>query len=130
MNEETFKKKLISHKKIISSLGKKPEDEGLIIGASKTGKALSLYYSGFKCEKCGKTSKLQYHHLITRRAKQFLSKERYFTQRHYWANIVILCEVCHSLQHEWESAKILIEKGRYIAEDTFVKCKKMFERGV
>lgn len=91
---EKFIKTLARHKKIITAMAKL-EDKTLIIPAQYTSKELALAYAECKCEKCKATENLQYHHIVQRSLKPFMDFWKYASQRHYWANILILCKTCH-----------------------------------
>ena len=60
---------------------------------------IALVFYDFKCAGCGRADALQFHHLIGRVNKNFLPVQVYFSQRHYWANVVILCPECHNQVH-------------------------------
>ena len=95
MDKIIFEKKLVQHKKIISSLFN-TKNKLMVIPARKTAEELALAYAECKCEKCKKETNLQYHHLIQRPFKPFMDYWKYFTQRYYWSNILILCRDCHA----------------------------------
>ena len=65
------------------------------------GQDLALARSNFKCEnpECVETDNLQVHHLIMRKAKEFIPANIYLSQRHYGGNIVVLCKKCHDKYH-------------------------------
>jgi len=84
---------------------------------------ISMVIANFRCQKCGREHKLQYHHLILRKAKFFMSKHRYVTQRYYWANVIILCRNCHFEYHgiNGDDKETLV-----IAEDKIQKLKDKY----
>lgn len=65
----------------------------------RTAEELCLVYADFKCEKCGSEENLTFHHLIGREIKDMTNYWKYITQRHYWANILVLCSDCHREVH-------------------------------
>ena len=89
-------------------------------------KEISLVISEFKCQKCKKEENLQFHHLIMRKAKEFMDRHRYVTQRHYWANIIILCRNCHGMYHGFMGNKINRDT-EVISQKRIDKIKKKFE---
>jgi hypothetical protein len=108
LNQKRFEEVLRRHKKMIAGLKFSIDEHGIIdndtltgrlIAVERTGRELSLAYSGLKCEKCGATERLQFHHLIMRQIKEFTDFFRYESQRKYWANILVLCGQCHQEIH-------------------------------
>jgi len=107
-NQSKFNFELKKHKQAVVALGEavktKKYTKGTeipeIINVIRSGKELALVFSNFKCEACGTTEHLQYHHLIMRPTQEFIAFHKYITQRHYWANILILCEKCHNNFHK------------------------------
>ena len=93
--KEIFTKKLEQHKKLVSNMVR-TEDKGMIVAVRNTGEKLALAYTGCKCEKCKTEENLQYHHLVQRNVKEYTNFWKYISQRHYWANILILCLKCHA----------------------------------
>lgn len=67
----------------------------------KKNKEICLVVAGFKCQNtnCRSEGDLQYHHLITRKNREYMDLMRYFSIRHYWGNIIILCSSCHFKCH-------------------------------
>lgn len=104
-----FDTALINHKILIGKLSrikKSPETEAEIKKSypyfsrvRATAKELALASSGLCCQKCKAQSKLTFHHLIMRKAKEYMPFDRYATQRNYWANILVLCVECHAQYH-------------------------------
>ena len=91
---EKFTEKLKQHKKLVANMFR-TEDQDMVIPVTKTGEELALAYAECRCEKCKKEDELQFHHLIQRYTKSFINYWKYISQRHYWANIVILCRKHH-----------------------------------
>lgn len=87
------------HKRAIARMVHK-EDREAIQYVEKRAKELSLAIANFQCQKCSKKENLTYHHLIMRRAKEYMDFFRYASQRYYWGNIIILCVPCHMKYHE------------------------------
>lgn len=63
----------------------------------KTAKMLCLFHANYKCENpnCRSMNKLTVHHLIGKKNSYYLSPAKYFRQRMYYGNQVILCTKCH-----------------------------------
>ena len=61
----------------------------------QTGKYLVLQEAKYKCEKCKSKTNLTFHHFIKRMEKNFISERKYWSLRHYYKNISILCSDCH-----------------------------------
>lgn len=117
---EIFTKNLKKHKVLIANMIK-TEDKGMIVPVQKTGKELALAYAQCKCEKCGSTENLQYHHLIQRPTKFFTDFWKYISQRNYWADILILCydhhreienkrEITHEISEKFVISQSVIDK--------------------
>lgn len=101
INNLYFKGLLLTHKKHISKINNiispfAKEHRYLFKILRKECKELALFYSNFKCEKCGGNENLTLHHLIKRDNKKIMSKNKYAAIRHYFFNCVILCYECHS----------------------------------
>ena len=122
---ELFQKKLETHKKILSMSIREQNKPSLEV-ASIIGKELALVYSEYKCSKCKKETKLQYHHLINRKMKDYMDYWKYVSQRHYWANIIVLCMDCHA---ELEGRKIdLDDLPLCIPQENIEDTKARYER--
>ena len=119
---EFFEKTLILHKKYVATAFNK-KDKNLILLIDKTAKELALVSAKFKCEACGSKEKLQFHHLIMRFVKKFTNEWRYLSQRHYWANCIILCEDCHDKIHFRNKTP---ENNGYISESKIKKIMKKY----
>ncbi len=129
LNKEIFEKDLIKHKKLIARLGNVLKDKKdttefteeesmkLFVPAVRSGKKLALASAGLKCEKTGKTTNLQFHHLIGRPNKKIMPFNRYCTQRHYWANIVVLSQKHHTHNYDEEAV---------IPDELIAKVKKRY----
>jgi len=98
MNQDKLKTEIVKSKKRIASMVNF-KDKDLIGSIEKHNKEICLVVAEFKCQKCGSENNLQVHHLIMRKAKDFMDFYRYASQRYYWANQIILCKKCHCLYH-------------------------------
>lgn len=98
MNKGLLDKKIRIAKKTIASMYHF-KDKERIARLERLNKEICLAVAGFKCQKCGATKNLQIHHLILRRAKEYMDFFRYASQRYYWANQVVLCRECHFKYH-------------------------------
>jgi len=105
---------------------------------SKLGSSISLVLSGFKCEKCHTEKNLTWHHLISRGNKEVLDKKKYFIQRHFYANIVVLCADCHTkynIKNErifgmlYDSLPPELQGMKTISEEKIEKLKKRYGNG-
>lgn len=130
--DEKLERLMIRHKKKIASAGFSlreiipKEDLGKLMTILKyQAQEISLVISNFKCQKCGKESYLQFHHLILRKAKEFMNQHRYVTQRYYWANIIILCRVCHGKYHQL-TEKQTLRDTKVISEERIKKLKEKY----
>jgi len=92
MDNEKFSEMVRRHKLGIARL---VSTRKLTIGLQRTGEDLALAYAGCKCEKCGAEEKLQIHHLISFKVKEYMDLWKYLSQKIYWANLLVLCESCH-----------------------------------
>ena len=106
MNKEKFNELLIKHKKWVAHLADVPREElsnkdkyYKIKKVKNQGRELAMVKAGFKCQKCGCENNLSFHHLIMRKAKEYMPFEQYITQRNYWANIIVLCLRHHEEYH-------------------------------
>jgi len=103
--QEKFEELLSKHKRLLMKIGKNLEEKEiqesfwLFKRLSQQSRELTIVSSGFKCEKCGSQENLTIHHLIMKKAKEFMPHDRWFTQRCYWANRVCLCTECHKEYH-------------------------------
>ncbi len=131
---DELKKLMGLHKKHIKVLGDLTKEEiadeknfYIIQRVVNESKELSLVIADFKCQKesCGATEKLSFHHLIMRKAKDFIPWNRYITSRHYWANIIILCWSCHLEYHNLVDQDG--KKKTEISEAYINKIKKKYE---
>ena len=95
-------KAIIKAKKWIVKMTMEDPDETLMF-AKLYNKNASLLVADFKCQKpgCGKEEELTFHHLIMRKAKQFMDIGRYRSQRNYWANIIVLYKKHHQQYHKF-----------------------------
>lgn len=107
IDNEKFKELLSKHKRLLIRLGRQLEKKEiqdsfwLFKRLSQQSRELALVSSGFKCEKCKSKENLTIHHLIMKKAKEYMQHERWFTQRCYWANRICLCKNCHKQYHNF-----------------------------
>ena len=128
MNQRKFEQSLIRHKKLISKYITS-HDKNLIPIISETGEELTIAYAEAKCEnqKCKQEKELTIHHLWQRKNKHYTDIHKYMTQRHYWANMMLLCKGCHAKIEGRENAIFLQEQSGSIAQITIDKIKKKYE---
>ncbi len=94
----------------------------LITTYNNIGTGIALALADFKCEHCEDEHCLTIHHLIERPNKQYINHIKYFVQRKYFANLVVLCCHCHSIFH----GKDPTNGNLYIPETKISKIKKKF----
>ena len=72
------------------------------------GEEIVLALSGLKCENCSSSEKITLHHLIEKKNKKCIPKQKYIVQRYFYMNIVVLCFNCHKKIHgiECKSGKM------------------------
>lgn len=108
INQELLNREIIIQKKTIAGLfhnfnniAEFTEIELKINGLKRAYSEICLVVADFKCQnpECKSEHNLQYHHLIPRRAKEYMDKIRYISARYYWSNIIILCNKCHYKYH-------------------------------
>lgn len=128
MDSDKLQKKIKNHKQLISAFISSKIKE-LLIPIQLSGKEIVLVIHDFKCVKCQTDKNLTYHHFLTRRCKEFMKEEMYFTQRHYFANISLLCKECHAFFHNFQGDKKtkFLEEAPTIPEDHIAKIKKKYE---
>ena len=85
-----------------------------------------LAVANFRCQKCLSEENLQVHHLIMRKAKNYMDFWRYASQRYYWANQIILCKKCHCEYHGF-MGKDAGEDMEVISKKKLKENKKFFE---
>ena len=85
---------------------------------------LSSNFYRIQCDNCGSTNNLTIHHLIPRYVRNFMEKYKYLSQRHFWANKVVLCKRCHAEIHGLD--KSFEEKMGVISKDKIDKIKKEY----
>jgi len=124
LNQEVFNEELVKHKNLITKLGRIIKAKGyyltpkqknaLFTPVMRSGKELALAFAKMKCEKTGSSINIQFHHLIGRQNKRIMPFYKYATQRHYWANIVVLAQKHHKGNHSDELviSEALIKKVR------------------
>lgn len=105
---ERFRNELRLHKSFISKLVQDGDDK-IIPAIISSGEELALVFADFRCESCGKENDLQSHHMIQRNVRPFINSTKYITQRYYWSNICILCNVCHAKFHGFAIKKFIAE---------------------
>lgn len=99
VDDKKLQQGIINAKKWIAASRFREEKE-MIELVEKYNKEVCLVTANFRCQKCQSENELQFHHLIMRRAKEFMDFWRYASQRYYWANMIILCNTCHNQYHE------------------------------
>jgi hypothetical protein len=105
---DRFRNELKLHKSFISHLVQGGDDK-IIPAIISSGEELALVYANFKCECCGAEDDLQFHHLIQKNVKPFINSTKYITQRYYWSNLCILCNICHAKFHGFSKTKFIAE---------------------
>ena len=127
MNQELLDKGITKCKIFIGKLIK-TKDKLLVIPLDKICKEVILVVAGFKCQKCKSEEHLQYHHLIGRINRKFINDDiRYITQRHYWANIIILCNDCHDKVHGFKNVTDPLKIRRDINEKFIEKVRRKYK---
>ena len=122
---DRFRNELKLHKFFITHLVH-DEDKKIIPAIISSGEELALVYAQFKCECCGSKDNLQFHHLIQKNIKPFINSTKYITQRTYWANISILCNVCHARFHGFNEKRFVAE-SLCISKEKVYKIKKLYK---
>ena len=122
---DRFRNELRLHKSFISKIVQ-DKDEKIIPAIISSGEELALVYADFKCECCGTEDNLQFHHMIQRNIRPFVNSTKYITQRLYWANLVILCNVCHANFHGF-SKKKFIKESICIDKQKINKVKELYK---
>ena len=99
-NQEKLKENIVRVKKLIAVMVRK-ENVDLTIPLEKLNKEICLVVAEFRCQnpKCKNEDELVLHHLIKREDRKFMDLWRYLSQRHYWANQIILCRYCEDKIH-------------------------------
>lgn len=100
INKKKLDKAIIRAKKLIVGMVNK-KDKDMIGLIEKHNKEICLVVANFKCQKCKNKKDLQSHHLIMRKAKDFMDFWRYSSCRYYWSNSIILCIKCHNQYHSF-----------------------------
>ncbi len=115
----TIYEAIIEQKKMASVIGSYEKmhqiDGGLKCAYSCLGTDIIMALMEFKCEKCENDEDITIHHLITRDNRLFVNPVRYFVQRHYFANMGILCIKHHSNFHgndNLENPTLSLSKAR------------------
>jgi hypothetical protein len=106
LQTDKFQNDVARHTRLFEliSSSRKPMDEGVrnsvLLGEYEDlSKSIALVFSNFSCGCCQSKDKLQYHHLIGRPMKKFMSFNWYYTRRHLMVNVMILCHDCHANLH-------------------------------
>jgi hypothetical protein len=108
INQDLLNKQIIIQKKTMANLFHNfnnildfSEVELKLNGLKRIYSEVCLVVAGFRCQNpnCKSEEHLQYHHLIPRKAKEYMDKIRYISSRYYWSNIIILCNNCHHKYH-------------------------------
>jgi len=95
------------------------KDKDFIGILERWNQKLVLAVADFKCQRCLSDENLQIHHLIMRKAKEFMDFWRYASQRYYWANQIVLCKECHDNYHGY--------MGKDIGEDKIISKNRIKE---
>jgi hypothetical protein len=127
--EEILTGLIIRQKKLLASFNL-TENKDLLIPVIKIAEEINLIKADFKCQHpyCNSTTELQFHHLINRKYKDYMPFTQYACQRHYWANIIILC-IKHHAQIEgrvYPRSKNYHENG-VISEERINEVKEMIK---
>jgi len=117
VNQEILEEEIIIMKKSIAKLVRE-KNKDYIGTIEKYNQRIILAVADFKCQnpKCQSENNLQIHHLIMRKAKDFMDFWRYASQRYYWANQIVLCDSCHRNYHGF--------MGKDVGEDRLCITKK------
>lgn len=124
MNKEKLEKEIIIMKKSIMRMVRE-ENRDYIGAIEKWNQKVVLAVANFKCQKCGSEENLQIHHLIMRKAKDYMDFWRYASQRYYWANQIVLCRKCHNHYHNFLGRDI--ENNLCITKKRINEIKRFFE---
>ena len=126
IDREKLEKGIARAKKWISHNYHKQEKD-LIGLAEKYNNEVCLVVAEFRCQnpKCRSEENLTIHHLIMRKAKEFMDFWRYASQRYYWGNQVVLCKTCHAKYHGL-LGKDLGEQMMIISKEKIDKVKKKY----
>ena len=98
-NDVLFERKTKQQESDIQKWIKCKDNKGIRICISKLGYELSIVNNNYCCSKCKSETKLQIHHIISRKYKQYLSEDEYFKKRYVWNNLILLCSYCHEELH-------------------------------
>ena len=101
INREKLDKEIMIMKRSIAKLVRE-KDKNYIGTIEKFNQMVIIAAAGFKCQRplCESETDLQIHHLIMRKAKEYMDFWRYASQRYYWANQIVLCKKCHRKYHK------------------------------
>jgi len=122
-NNKKLKKTISEHKKITFLIAEgiiKKDDIKSLGFHHITGEEICLILSDFKCEHCGSEDNLTIHHLIYKHNKKYCPTNKYYSQRFYFFNLVVLCINCHKkLHHEKRD-------GGFISSKKIIQIKKEY----
>jgi len=128
INKNKIEEEIIIMKKSIAKLVREKNRD--YIGTIEVyNQKVVLAVANFKCQnpKCLSEENLQIHHLIMRKAKDFMDFWRYASQRYYWANQIVLCKKCHKKYHNF-LGKDIGEDMQIISKKRINEIKKFFEK--
>ena len=127
VSQEILEEEIIIMKKSIAKLVREKNKDYIGI-LEKYNQKIILAVADFKCQnpKCQSEENLQIHHLIMRRAKDYMDFWRYASQRYYWANQICLCRKCH-LEYHGILGKDVGEGSLCITKKRIKEIKKFFE---
>lgn len=128
INKELLNKKIIMAKKTVASMFRFKNKEA-IARLEMINKEVCLVVAEFKCQKCYKEKDLQIHHLILRKAKEYMDFFRYASQRYYWANQIVLCKKCHAGYHNFvDKSRTDVPNKMCIKDEDINKIKKKYTK--
>ena len=127
LNQEKLNEEIVIMKKSIAKLVRE-KDKDYISTIELFNQKVVLAVADFKCQnpKCLSPDKLQIHHLIMRKAKDYMDFWRYASQRYYWANQITLCKKCHCEYHGFMGKDAGEDMG-IISKKRIKEIKEMFE---
>lgn len=92
---------IIKQKKMAANLATVKEiTEWRVMKYKDLSRLISVALSDGKCQSCGTKNRLTFHHMIIRQNKKFIPIINYTIQRHYFANVWVLCTTCHDALHD------------------------------
>jgi 5-methylcytosine-specific restriction endonuclease McrA len=96
---QKLESKIALAKKIIAGTRFKSVEQIDFVLIRRVNTEVCLVVADFRCQKCKRNNNLTLHHLIMRKAIDYMDFNRYVSQRYYWANQIILCKKCHAEYH-------------------------------